>query len=396
MYQRTYHYHDVEDVYWEDQNTLLLYLPDPTVFWRLRPGIQLKATVAGKVDWLHSEPPRRYSWEIGVSPKGFRGPDFPTRKSPSELRVVCFGDSRTLGEGLQEAQTYPSRLQKVLQDRLPNRSVRVVNLGQDGWSSYQGIKLLEREVVHYRPDVATFAFGVNDTDTDWGISDNARAAGTDTRYVATQKLLYKFLLFYWAQKELLEVRGWLLGKTRIPGRRERPWSPERARVGPHDYTRNVRSFIQICRSHGILPVVITLPVNAYRDWAPRTFEAHPGSAGATMDSYHAQFALGETLRDQGRFREAHDLFQEALALTVFARYERLAGEAAREESVPVVNLDNPFRALLLWESLYLDEVHFNPRGAAVVGDFLADTIVTVASSSERIMASNSGVKPLQD
>ena len=47
-FQRTYHYHEVEDVYWENQNTLLLYLPDPTVFWRLRPGIRLKATVAGE------------------------------------------------------------------------------------------------------------------------------------------------------------------------------------------------------------------------------------------------------------------------------------------------------------------------------------------------------------
>ncbi|HWX23564.1 MAG TPA: GDSL-type esterase/lipase family protein [Vicinamibacteria bacterium] len=392
-YARTYHYHEVEDVYWEDQNTLLLYLPDPMVFWRLRPGIRLKATVAGAEDWLHPEPPRRYTWEIAVSSRGFRSGDFPAQKSPSELRVVCFGDSRTLGEGLQEGETYPSRLQRVLENRFPGRRVRVINLGQDGWSSHQGVKLLEREIVNDAPDVATFAFGVNDTDTDWGLPDKARDAAMNTPYVAAQRILYKSLLFYWAQKELLQARGWLFGKTRIPLRREGPWSPERARVPLRDYSENVHRFVRVCRSHGILPVVIALPVNPYRDWGAWTSDASAKPGKSARESYGAHFGLGENLRDRGRFPEAHRHFEEALDLTAFARYERAAVQAALEESAPVVSLDDPFRAMLPFEPLYLDEVHLNPNGAALVGDFLADRLATLAPAPASVMASSASIGP---
>lgn len=366
-YRRTYHYHEVEDVYWENQNTLLLYLPDPAVFWRLRPGIRLKATVAGEGAWLRQDFPRRYTWEIGVSSKGFRGPEFPAHKAPGEIRIVCFGDSRTLGEGLQEGETYPERLQRVLAARIPGRPIRVINVGQDGWSSHQGVRLLQSEVLRYSPDVAVFAFGVNDADTDWGVSDAFRARSMDTRRLAAQSVLYRSLLFYWAQKGVLQARGMIFGKTRIGPRRERPWSIERARVSPAGYDNNVRLFARECRSHGILPVILTLPVNPYQDWTHRTFQE---------PAYEADFQAGGSLRDEGKLPEAHERFEQAAARTIFAHYEAIAARAGQEESALVVSLDRPFNEVLPWEPLYLDEVHLNAAGARVASEFLADALET--------------------
>jgi lysophospholipase L1-like esterase len=382
-FRPTYHYHEVENVYWEDQNTLLLYLPDPEVFWRLRPGIRMKATVAGRVDWARPDPPRRYTWEIGVSPKGFRGPDFPRSKPPGELRVACFGDSRTLGEGLDEGETYPKRLAQLLEERFPGRSIRVINLGQDGWSSHQGVRLLESEVVDFSPDVAVFAFGVNDADTDWGVSDEVRASSIDRRKVAAQSVLYRSLLFYWAGKELQEARAHLFGKTRATRRWEGRWKPARARVSPADYDRNVRAFIRGCRRRGIVPVVLSLPVNPYSDWT----EWMPEEANA-RERYRQAFSAGAALRDRERLEEAHSEFQRAASFSVFARYEAIADKAARDEFVTSVSLDGPFREVLPWEPLYLDEVHLNPRGAALAAEFLAETIARLPPPPpESVMAS---------
>src|SRR5262245_55767327 len=109
-YGRVLSYHQTADVaYWEDQHTLLLYLPHPTLFCSPKPGIRLRATEDADPQTLHPERRRwhRLEWEVRVGPKGFRGPDFPIRKPPGELRIACLGDSRTLGEGLQEHETYP-------------------------------------------------------------------------------------------------------------------------------------------------------------------------------------------------------------------------------------------------------------------------------------------------
>src|SRR5574341_311581 len=112
-YSRTYNYYQAAEVYWEEQSTLLLYLPHRFLFWTLKPNIRLKAAENAQGYGLRpgQNVRTRYEWEIRVGPKGFRGPDFPARKPAGELRVACFGDSRTLGEALAASDTYPRRLE---------------------------------------------------------------------------------------------------------------------------------------------------------------------------------------------------------------------------------------------------------------------------------------------
>jgi len=192
-YGQTYRYYDAAEVYWEDQNTLLLYLPHPTLFWSLRPGITMKVSEATRSFGLVESHNvlSEFAWEIRVGPKGFRGPDFPADKPEGEIRVVCFGDSRTIGEGLEEGHTYPARLEAALRRSFRNRPVRVINAGADGWSSHQGLKLLNDGFARYRPDFAVFAFGINDADTDWGVSDRERALRAPAPLVAAQRLFYR-------------------------------------------------------------------------------------------------------------------------------------------------------------------------------------------------------------
>jgi len=94
--------------------------------------------------------------------RGFRGPAFPDQKTPGRLRVICMGDSHTYGEGVEESETYPSRLEQVLNRATGNRRFEVINMGVPGYSSCQGLLLLEKEVRNLSPDYVVMAYGSND------------------------------------------------------------------------------------------------------------------------------------------------------------------------------------------------------------------------------------------
>lgn len=367
-YARTYNYYEAAEVYWEEQSTLLLYIPHRALFWTLKPGIRFKAAETAELPELRSDdaPLRHYEWEIRVGPKGHRGPDFPSAKPSGELRVACFGDSRTIGESLAENETYPARLQALLGRALDDRPVRVLNLGADGWSSYQGLVLL-RDHASYGIDVAVFAFGINDTDTDWGISDREKARLLDTQLVSIQRMLYRSTAFFWAQRQFLWARGGLVGKTRVQRPERDAKSPRAPRVSRDEYAATLRRIAAVCRERGITPILLVMPVNPYRDWV------RWATAGG---DYRRRYAAGRLLRQQADLAAAHAEFTAAVDATVFAAYNREAERVAAELGVVVVDATRAFFDVLRYEAVFADEMHPNPRGADLAARLVADVIAS--------------------
>ena len=365
-YGRTYNYYEAAEVYWEEQSTLLLYIPHRSLFWTLKPGIRLKAAETAELPELGSEDGvrRRYEWEIRVGPKGHRGLDFPARKPKGELRVACFGDSRTIGESLAENETYPARLQALLRDGFRDRPVRVLNLGTDGWSSHQGLVLL-KDNADYAIDVAVFAFGINDTDTDWGISDQEKARLLDRPLVSIQRTLYRSTAFFWAQRQFQSAQGALFGKTLVRRPERDPASPRTPRVSPDEYAATLRRMLAVCRERGIAPILLVMPVNPYRDWERWASPPEP---------YREHYARGRVLRRRDDLDAAHKEFTAALDATVFAAYNREALRAAAELGVAVVDARRAFFDVLRYEPVFADEMHPNPRGADLLARLLLDVI----------------------
>jgi lysophospholipase L1-like esterase len=369
-YSRTYSYYEAAAVYWEDQHTLLLYLPDRLLFWTLRPGVRLKAR-----ERIESYGPsglkvgHERAWEVAVGPKGFRGADFPWVRPARELRVGCLGDSRTLGEGLAGPETYPEQLSRRLTARLRGRPVRVLNLGADGWSSFQGLRLLEGEAARASLSVAVFAFGVNDTDVDWGISDVEMARRLDSPMVSIRRALYRSMIFYGSAHEFLQIKGALFGKTPVaPGPALGP--DGHPRVSRDEFGRNVARFADICRARSILPIVITLPLNPYYDWGQWAPTAVGGIGG-----YAEHRANGLDLARRGDLRAAQAVLREATETTVFGDYSRTARDVARSLSVRVVDPTLAFDdAQVNGHNPYVDPMHPSPSGASIMAEELSESI----------------------
>lgn len=85
----------------------------------------------------------------------------PRPVDPNDKRpvIVCFGDSLTAGYGLPAGQSYPDRLQEIL-DR-EKWSFRVVNLGLSGDTSSGGIDRMGT-VLEQKPFLVVLELGAND------------------------------------------------------------------------------------------------------------------------------------------------------------------------------------------------------------------------------------------
>jgi acyl-CoA thioesterase-1 len=73
--------------------------------------------------------------------------------------IVCFGDSLTAGQGLDDGQAYPEQLQKLL-DRAGYR-FRVLNFGASGETSQDGLARISM-VLAEKPAVVVLEYGAND------------------------------------------------------------------------------------------------------------------------------------------------------------------------------------------------------------------------------------------
>ncbi|MDJ0847141.1 MAG: hypothetical protein QNK04_02045 [Myxococcota bacterium] len=90
---------------------------------------------------------------LSINAQGFRGTrDVTPKPAPDRPRVVCSGDSFTLGYGVGDADTWCARLETTVQ------GVEAVNMGQGGYGIGQSYLWYRRDGAGLRPRVHLFAF----------------------------------------------------------------------------------------------------------------------------------------------------------------------------------------------------------------------------------------------
>lgn len=99
---------------------------------------------------------------------GFRNDkDVVYQKEKNELRILCLGDSHTLGYEVNQHETFSWITEYLLRERGINATV--LNAGVSGFGNAEELVLLENEGYKYQPDFVVLGFFAND------ISDNIRS-----------------------------------------------------------------------------------------------------------------------------------------------------------------------------------------------------------------------------
>jgi len=134
----------------------LRFVPDHWLGTHYVPGIRLHLRTFNMISGQWS------TYLLHTGALGFRGAEVAPRKAPGTLRVVAMGGSSTMGQGVQEQETYIARLGHALARRFPGHRVEVINAGVQGYASAQGYRQYARDIRPLRPDLLVVAYDVND------------------------------------------------------------------------------------------------------------------------------------------------------------------------------------------------------------------------------------------
>ena len=179
---------------------------DPLYLWRNEPLARKTQPVNPLPFGSHA------AWTIANDSRGYRDPDRPL---PAEhdgvFRIVCLGDSITFGFNVDQDETFPRRLERLLNQRHPGHPVEVVNTAVPGWSWLQGLRFYETEGAALRPDLVIAAHGTNDQYLPVRVTDAERIAHVERPFVRAAVI---------ARARLMATRTYRLVEQYFPPRAE--------------------------------------------------------------------------------------------------------------------------------------------------------------------------------
>ena len=150
-------------------------MPHPNGMWELSPTRGCRLTPAFDGYHWYGE----FNVRITISEQGLRDRTF----GPKEAnigRILALGDSFTFGFGVEGYESYPKRLEALLNEK--RKGYDVINAGFPGYGTLQELRYLEEEGLAFSPDVVLIGFfGFND------YTDNLRAPD---RYKLVHGFLY--------------------------------------------------------------------------------------------------------------------------------------------------------------------------------------------------------------
>ena len=333
-------------------------------YWVARAGDPLDRAMAvmrpdSRLGWRQREnfTGRFYGVALETNAQGLRSARLPAPGEPGR-RVLLLGPSSTFGWGVVEDSTYARRLERELNQGLKT-PVAVINAGQIGYSSWQGLRLYREELSALKPDVVVLAYGVNDVDRYRFMGRNTRPdrlALAGERDVSVESLLSRSAL-------LTRLRRGA-GALRFRFSCDLPRAG--LRVPPADYAENLEALLAEARRSGAQAVLLTSAFKYRRS----------AEEAARCDQ---EYALSAGLAAEGRCGEARAAFERARKLEP-ARLERdlrayneLVRAAARREKAVLIDAE-----ALLGPGQLLDPVHPNEEGHAILGRALARKMLNSA------------------
>jgi lysophospholipase L1-like esterase len=110
---------------------------------------------------LVQQPGTQFQHTVTIDSLGYRGGNFPRARPVGETRVLFAGDSFTFGHNVEDDETLPAQLQRMLQARCG--AARVINAGLPGSTILAQAELVRRGLV-LDPSVVIVMYHENDID----------------------------------------------------------------------------------------------------------------------------------------------------------------------------------------------------------------------------------------
>lgn len=297
---------------------------------------------------------------------GLRSPGLGDGPAPAGP-VLVLGPSSTFGWGVLEPETYARRLEASL--RGEGRELSVVNAGQIGFSSWQGLRYYDDELRALAPRVLVLAYGANDVDRyrfffhDRRPDSAALEQGRPEFQVAALNAL----------RALASARRLSRAAARWRGRfsclpdgasHSEAHSVPSLRVPPEEFRAGLDLFASRAREDGASLVLMTTP---YR------LERREGALAENETLYRRSGALAA----RGLCAQAREAFERARSLepariaSSLEDYNEIVRRSARRLGVPLVDAE---RLLGRDGALFADPIHPSSEGHRLIARALAGAV----------------------
>lgn len=233
---------------------LELYRPsgDPELLYELRPG------ASGTFNGV----------KISVNALGFRGAPAAAQKARGKFRIICFGTSNTFGPRAGDAETYPARLEALLNRRAPGR-YEVWNAGLSAYTVRQTLAAARKALERYSPDLLLLQLNnVGRRPYLYGVPPGGRLLDDPS-------LFRENLRYVWPEK-LDFLRRWRLLRTvliwvNLRAARSDPQGYEHALNGRLEPVSAAALGDFLARTSGRVPVMLLVGIGG--EWLARVPEA---------------------------------------------------------------------------------------------------------------------------
>ena len=225
--------------------------------------------------------PKDYSAKVNV----WRG------KKPT---AIFMGDSCT------EFGRYDKFLNSIVFHQNPRSSFTFVNMGVGGWSSYQGLQQLKRDVLPMQPRFITIYYGWNDHWASFGIEDKEIGKFNLEHSTLMLETLSKARIVQLVNKAVFALKQGTGTKSQ-----RRP-----ERVSLNDFRSNIVQMVRLARDNGIIPILITAPSSHRKGSEPDYLKLRWLNNLTELVPLHGQYV--QALRDVSSTEGAPliDLFAE--------------------------------------------------------------------------------------
>jgi len=96
---------------------------------------------------------------------GFRGDEFEKEKPDNTFRIFALGGSTTFGVGAVDNETWPAHLQKIMNKKITEKNIEVINFGLSGATTESYYELIKNKIISLDPDLIIMYDGWNDRDS---------------------------------------------------------------------------------------------------------------------------------------------------------------------------------------------------------------------------------------
>lgn len=287
----------------------VIYHPDQQLLWVPTPG-------TNRVTETNHLP-------ITINADGFRYPQALGAKQSGQYRIMSFGDSVTMGWGVDDNSHYSAILEKLLNSGPCSRTkFQVVNAGVNAYPNALVVERMKKAIADgYQPDAVVITYSFNT-----GFEPLAKLQGKDReqllhrvemKSLARRSALYTFLI----EDLLREVMYYRFRELLIQG----SWDT--------------------AKQHQVIDVA--------------QFTEGLNQAKQVTDAHHVQLVL-LLLGSEGEATEQHP-------------YQKAMLEFARQNHVPIVNMIDVVKSQDQ-KAIFLDHVHPTAAGHALIAEQLAAAV----------------------